>query len=268
MPRFSANISMMFREVDLPDRFDAAARAGFKAVEIQFPYEFDKEMLAERARRAGVEVVLINLTAGDFSKGDRGIGCLPRRVAEFRDAVRPGIEYARALGCRQMNCLAGCPTGRFDPAKLRETYISTLRFAAGELERAGMDLLIEPVNSRTFPGSYLRNSGQAIAIMDEAKLPNLKLQYDLFHMQIMEGDLARSLESLLPRIGHIQFADVPERHEPGSGEINFPFLFDWIDRIGYQGWVGAEYIPSAGTEATLGWFEQFRAVTRYASAAG
>jgi hydroxypyruvate isomerase len=258
MPRFSANISMLFREVELPDRFDAAARAGFKAVEIQFPYGFDKDLLAERAQRAGVEVVLINLTAGDFSKGDRGIGCLPGRMAEFRDAVGPGIAYARALGCRQMNCLAGCPIGRNDPAKLRETYISNLRFAAGELGRAGMDLLIEPVNSRTFPGSFLRNSGQAIGIMDEANVPNLKLQYDWFHMQIMEGDLVKTMESLLPRIGHMQFADVPDRHEPGTGELNFPFLFDWLDRVGYQGWIGAEYVPSATTEASLGWFERYR----------
>jgi hydroxypyruvate isomerase len=217
MPRFSANISLLFAEVELPERFAAAARAGFTAVEIQFPYAYDKEMLAERARQAGVEVVLINLTAGDMQKGDRGIACLPARVGEFRDAVGPGIEYARALGCRQLNCLAGCITGRYEAEKLRETLVSNLRFAGGELARAGMDLLIEPVNTRTFPGSFLKNSGQAIAIMDEAKVPNLKLQYDLFHMQIMEGDLARTIEACLPRIGHMQFADVPDRHEPGSG---------------------------------------------------
>ena len=258
MLRFSANISLLFTEVDLPERFDAAARAGFTAVEIQFPYAYDKDMLAERARRAGVEVVLINLTAGDMDKGDRGIACLPARIGEFRDAVGPGIDYARALGCRQLNCLAGCPTGRLDAAKLRETFISNLRFTAGELARAGMDLLIEPVNTRTFPGSYLKNSGQAIAIMDEAKLPNLKLQYDLFHMQIMEGDLARTIESILPRIGHMQFADVPGRHEPGSGEIHFPYLFDWIDSLGYGGWIGAEYLPAAATEAGLGWFQRYR----------
>ncbi len=260
MPRFSANISLLFNEVDLPERFDAAARAGFTAVEIQFPYAYDKDMLAERARRAGVEVVLINLSAGDFAKGDRGIACLPARIGEFRDAVGPGIEYATALGCRQLNCLAGCPTGRLDAAKLRETFISNLRFAAGELARAGMDLLIEPVNTRTFPGSYLKNSGQAVAIMDEAKAPNLKLQYDLFHMQIMEGDLAKTIESILPRIGHMQFANVPGRHEPGSGEIDFAYLFDWIDSLGYGGWLGAEYVPAAGTEAGLGWFQRYRPV--------
>ena len=266
MPRFSANVSMLFAEVELPGRFDAAARAGFKAVEIQFPYAFDKDMLAERASRAGVEVVLINLTAGDLEKGDRGIACLPARVGEFRDALGQGIEYARALGCPQMNCLAGCPTGRIDVAKLRETFISNLRFAAGELSRAGIDLLIEPVNTRTFPGSYLKNSGQAIAIMDEANLPNLKLQYDLFHMQIMEGDLAKTIEACLPRIGHMQFADVPGRHEPGSGEIHFPYLFDWIDSIGYSGWIGAEYVPAAGTEAGLAWFQRYRVATPSAAA--
>lgn len=259
MLRFSANISMLFKEVELPDRFDAAARAGFKAVEIQFPYPYDKNMLAERARRAGVEVVLINLSAGNMAKGDRGIACLPARVGEFRDAVGPGIEYAKALGCKQLNCLAGCPTGRLDTARLRETFISNLRYAGGALAQAGMDLLIEPVNTRTFPGSYLKNSGQAIAIMDEATVPNLKLQYDLFHMQIMEGDLAKTIESCLPRIGHMQFADVPARNEPGSGEINFNFMFDWIDRIGYSGWIGAEYLPAAHTSAGLGWFQAYRA---------
>jgi len=258
MLRFSANISMLFTEVDLPGRFDAAAQAGFRAVEIQFPYAFDKDLLAERARRAGVEVVLINLSAGNFDNGDRGLGCLPGRVSEFRDAIGPGIAYAKALGVRQLNCLAGCPTGRIDPVKLRETFVSNLRYAAAELARAGMDLLIEPINTRSQPGFYLRNSAQAIAIMDEVGAPNLKLQYDLFHMQVMEGDLARTIEARLPRIGHMQFADVPDRHEPGTGEINFPYLFDVIDRLGYTGWVGAEYLPSAGTAASLRWFERHR----------
>lgn len=257
MPRFSANISMLFTEVPLPERFERAARAGFKAVEIQFPYAFDKDMLAERARSAGVDVVLINLHAGDPKKGDRGIGCLPDRVSEFRDSIANSIAYARALGAPRMNCLAGCVTTPVDEAKLRETYVSNLRFAAGELARAGMELLIEPVNSRTFPGSFLKNSAQAIAVMDEVAVPNLKLQYDWFHMQVMEGDLAKTMEALLPRIGHMQFADVPDRHEPGTGEINFPYLFDWVDRMGYAGWLGAEYWPAADTQAGLGWGERW-----------
>jgi hydroxypyruvate isomerase len=257
MPRFSANISLMFTEVELPDRFAAAARAGFRAVEMQFPYDHDAAVLAGRARDAGVEVVLCNLPAGDWAKGDRGIGCLPARVSEFRDGVGRAITYAKALGCRRLNCLAGTAPPKAVEASLRETLVSNLRFAGAELEHEGIELLIEPVNTRTFPGFFLRNSAQALAIMDEARVPNLRLQYDVFHMQVMEGDLARTLEAAIGRIGHIQVADVPDRHEPGSGEVNFEFLFDRIDRTGYGGWIGAEYVPAAGTEAGLGWARRF-----------
>ncbi|MCC6472107.1 MAG: hydroxypyruvate isomerase family protein [Burkholderiales bacterium] len=253
MPRLCANISLLFNEVDLPERFDAAARAGFRAVEIQFPYAFDAAMLAERARRAGVEVVLCNLPGGDFERGDRGIACLPARVSEFRDGVALALRYARALGCRRLNCLAGVAPPRSRGETLRDTLISNLRFAAGELAHEGVELLLEPANTRTVPGFFLRNTVQAADIIDEARAPNLSLQYDLFHMQIMDGDLARTIETFLPRIGHMQVADVPDRHEPGTGEINFPFLFDWIDRLGYSKWIGAEYVPAAGTEAGLGW---------------
>lgn len=253
MPRFCANISMLFTEVELQERFDAAARAGFKAVEIQFPYDFDRALLAERAQRAGVEVVLFNMPMGDVSKGDRGIACLPSRVSEFRDSVSRALEYARALGCKKLNCMAGVAPPRAIDTNLRETFVSNLRFAAGEFAREGIDLMLEPLNTRSIPGAYLRNTGQAVAIMDEVRAPNLRLQYDLFHMQIMEGDLAKTIEANLARIGHMQISDVPDRHEPGTGEINFPFLFDWIDRIGYSGWIGAEYIPSANTEASLAW---------------
>jgi hydroxypyruvate isomerase len=257
MPRFCANISMLFTEVALPERFDAAARAGFKAVEIQFPYAFEREMLAERAARAGVEVVLINMPPGDFGKGDRGIGCLPSRVSEFRDSVKLAIDYARALKCQRLNCLAGIAPQRAVDKALRETLVSNLRFASGELEQAGVELLIEPQNTRTFPRVFLRNTTQALAIMDEVRAGNLRLQYDLFHMQIMEGDLASTIEANLARIGHIQVADVPGRHEPGTGEVNFPFLFGCIDRLGYSGWIGAEYSPAAGTEAGLGWVQPY-----------
>ena len=257
MPRFSANISLLFTEVDLPDRFAAAARAGFKAVEIQFPYGHDAALLAARARAAGVEVVLCNLPAGDRVKGELGIGCLPARVSEFRDGVSRAIGYAKALGCPRLNCLAGIAPPKAMEAGLRETLVSNLRYAGAELEREGIELLIEPVNTRTVPGFFLRYSAQALAVMDEARVPNLRLQYDVFHMQIMEGDLARTLEAAVGRIGHIQVADVPDRHEPGSGEVNFGFLFDWIDRIGYAGWIGAEYVPAAGTEAGLGWARRY-----------
>jgi len=259
LPRFCANISVLFTEVALPERFEAAARAGFTAVEIQFPYAFEREMLAERARLAGVEVVLINMPVGRWEQGDRGIGCLPSRAAEFRDSLQAAREYARALGCRKLNCLAGIAPPGADANALRRAFVANLRYAASELAEDGVDVLIEPQNTRTFPGVFLRHTRQALAIMDEVDAPNLRLQYDLFHMQIMEGDLARTLETNLPRIGHVQFADVPDRHEPGTGEINFPYLFGWLDRLGYTGWVGAEYIPQSGTLAGLDWARAYLA---------
>jgi hydroxypyruvate isomerase len=257
MPRFSANISMLFKEVEFPERFEAAARAGFKAVEIQFPYSWDKGRLAQIAQRAGVEVVLINIPAGDSERGDRGIGCLPSRTGEFRDAVGKAIEYARELGCKQMNCLAGVTPPDVQVAKLHETYVWNLRYAAVELARNGMTLLVEPINTRTIPGFYLNNSAQALALMDEVGAANLKLQYDLFHMQTMGDDLARILTANLARIGHMQVADVPGRHEPGTGEIDFLHLFDLVDRLGYQGWIGAEYAPAGKTEDGLAWVRKY-----------
>jgi hydroxypyruvate isomerase len=257
MPRFSANISMLFKEVEFPERFEAAARAGFQAVEIQFPYGWSKRQLGEIAQHVGVEVVLINIPAGDSEKGDRGIACLPDRVSEFREGVARAVEYAGALGCRQMNCLAGVAPRNVDGAKLRETYVSNLRYAAGELARHGMTLLIEPINTRTIPGFYLNKSAQALAIIDEAGAANLKLQYDLFHMRIMGDDLAKTIAANLNRIGHMQVADVPDRHEPGTGEIDFPGLFDLIDRLGYRGWIGAEYVPAGKTEDGLAWVKKY-----------
>jgi hydroxypyruvate isomerase len=253
MPRFSANISMLFKELEFPERFEAAAQAGFEAVEIQFPYAWDKGRLAQIAQHAGVEVVLINIPGGDPEKGDRGIGCLPSRVAEFRDSVAKAIEYSKALGCKQVNCLAGVAPPNIDEAKLRETYVWNLRYAAVELARQDMTLLVEPINTRTIPGFYLNKSAQALAIMNDTGAANLELQYDLFHMRIMGDDLAKTIEANLGRIGHMQIADVPDRHEPGTGEIDFPPLFDLIDRLGYKGWIGAEYVPKGKTEDGLAW---------------
>jgi len=248
---------MLFKEIEFPERFEAAAQAGFKAVEIQFPYGWDRNRLAQIAQHAGVEIVLINIPAGDPEKGDRGIGCLPGRVAEFREGVAKAIEYSKALGCKQMNCLAGVTPPDVDGSKQRETYVSNLRYAAGELARHGMTLLIEPINTRTIPGFYLNQLAQALALIDEARAANLKLQYDLFHMHIMGDDLAGTLSENLARIGHMQVADVPGRHEPGTGEIDFPFLFDLIDRLGYKGWIGAEYVPAGKTEDGLAWVRKY-----------
>jgi len=257
MPRFCANISMLFKEVEFPERFEAAARAGFKAVEIQFPYTWEKGRLAQIAQHAGVEVVLINIPAGDSEKGDRGIACLPSRIPEFRDSVAKAIEYSKALGCKQMNCLAGVTPANVQAAKLHETYVWNLRYAAAELARHGLTLLVEPINTQTVPGFYLNNSAQALALMDEVGAANLKLQYDLFHMRMMGEDLAGTLTANLARIGHIQAADVPGRHEPGTGEIDFPRLFDLVDRLGYTGWIGAEYAPAGKTEDGLAWVTKY-----------
>jgi hydroxypyruvate isomerase len=257
MPRFSANISMLFGEVEFPERFAAAAHAGFKAVEIQFPYGWSARQLGEIARRAGVEVVLINIPAGDPAKGDRGIACLPRRAAEFREGVARAIEYAEALGCRQMNCLAGVAPPAVDAAELRRTYASNLRYAAGELSRSGMTLLIEPISTHAVPGFYLNRSAEAFALADEVGSGNLKVQYDLYHMHDMGDDLAATLTANLGHIGHLQFADAPGRHEPGTGEIDFPPLFDLIDRLGYRGWIGAEYSPTGKTEESLAWAKDY-----------
>ena len=257
MPKFSANISMLFGEVELPARFEAAARAGFKAVEIQFPYAWDKRLLSEAARRAGVETVLINLPAGDHAKGDRGIACLPSRAEEFRSGVARAIEYATALGCGRMNCLAGIAPQDADPSQLRRTYVSNLRYAAGELARAGMTLLIEPISTLAVPGFYLNRSAEAFALARETGADNVKVQYDLYHMRIMGDDLAATIGANLAGIGHMQFADVPGRHEPGTGEIDFHSLFRQLDRLGYRGWIGAEYTPTGRTEDSLAWARDY-----------
>jgi hydroxypyruvate isomerase len=202
-------------------------------------------------------VVLINIPAGNPEKGDRGIGCLPGRVAEFREGVAKAIEYSKVLGCEQMNCLAGVAPPTVDEAKLRETYVSNLRYAADELARHGMTLLIEPINTQTVPGFYLNKSAQALALMDEVGAANLRLQYDLFHMRIMGDDLAEAITENIARIGHMQFADAPGRHEPGTGGIAFPALFDLVDRLGYRGWIGAEYLPLGKTGDSLAWARKY-----------
>jgi hydroxypyruvate isomerase len=248
---------MLFGEVEFPERFEAAARAGFKAVEIQFPYAWDKDRLAEVAERAGVEVVLINIPGGDPQKGERGIACLPTRIAEFREGVAKAIDYALALGCGQMNCLAGIAPAEVDSELLRATTISNLRYAANELALAEMTLLVEPISLHTVPGFYLNRSAEAFALMNEVDAENLKLQYDLYHMRIMGDDLAATIEGNLARIGHMQFADVPGRHEPGTGQIDFPALFDLVDRLGYPGWIGAEYLPTTRTADTLAWAKKY-----------
>ena len=254
MPKLAANISLLYPQLPFAERFAAAARAGFRYVEYQFPYPFGgAREIAARARDAGVEVVLHNLPAGDAAKGDRGITCQPGRVSEFREGVERAIEYAKAAGCPRLNTLAGIAPDGVPREQARETLVENLRYAAAKLKAAGLTLLTEPCNPRTIPGFFLNTSKEGIAVIDAAGADNLLLQYDVFHMQIVEGDLAKTIERLLPRIGHIQIADVPERNEPGTGEINFGWLLPHIDRLGYKGWIGCEYLPKGDTDQGLSW---------------
>lgn len=256
MPRFSANLSMLFTEHEFLDRFDAAARAGFKAVEYVGPYDHPPEVVAARLSKNGLTQALFNLPAGDWANGERGIAVLPDRVDEFRKGVDTAIAYARALGCAQVNCLAGIAPEGHDAADLEDVFVDNLTFASKRLEEAGIKLLIEAINTRDIPGFFLTTSRQALKIIDRVGSKNLYFQYDIYHMQVMEGDLAHTIEQNLGRIAHIQLADNPGRHEPGTGEINYPFLYEHLDRIGYAGWVGAEYRPMVGTEAGLGWMRE------------
>lgn len=256
MPRFAANLTMLFTEVPFLDRFERAARAGFGAVEFLFPYAYPAEEIRRRLDEHGLALVLHNLPAGDWDAGERGIACLPDRVDEFRAGVATAITYAKALGVTQLNCLAGKAPAGADPAVLNRTLVENLRFAADALRRADLKLLIEPINTFDIPGFFVNRTAQALAIIDEVGADNLFLQYDLYHAQRMEGELAATLEKHLARIAHVQLADNPGRHEPGTGEINYPFLFAHLDRIGYRGWIGCEYKPAMNTEAGLHWRQQ------------
>ena len=256
MPRFAANLTMLFTEVPFLDRFERAARAGFQAVEFLFPYAHPAEEIRRRLDEHRLALVLHNLPAGDWDAGERGIACLPDRVDEFRAGVATAIAYAKALGVTQLNCLAGKAPAGADPALLNRTLVANLRFAADALRRADLKLLVEPINTFDIPGFFVNRTAQALAIIDEVGADNLFLQYDLYHAQRMEGELAATLEKHLARIAHVQLADNPGRHEPGSGEINYPFIFAHLDRIGYRGWVGCEYKPATTTEAGLQWRQQ------------
>lgn len=253
MLRFSANLSFLFLDRPFLERFEAAAACGFKGVEFHFPYAFPADEVRDAARRAGVEVVLFNFPPGDWAAGERGIACLPDRVVEFRDGVALAARYAEALDCPRLNCLAGLRGASHSETALLTTLVDNLRHAADALAPAGREVLTEPLNSRDTPGFYLDRTAPALALIAAAARPNLRLQYDIYHAQVMEGDLARTLEANLARIGHIQLADNPGRHQPGTGEINFPFLFRRLRALGYPGWIGCEYVPTGPTEDSFGW---------------
>lgn len=257
MPKFNANLTMLFTEFDFYDRFDRAAKAGFSGVEYLFPYEWPAAELAEKLQENNLEQVLHNFPAGDWAGGERGIACLPGREGEFQDGVGRAIEYAKALGCPRLNCLAGLTPDNVPADTVKEVLINNLRFAAETLAKEDITLLVEPINCVDIPGFHLFTSSATMALLDEVGHDNILLQYDIYHMQRMEGDLINTITRLIDRIGHMQLADNPGRHEPGTGEINFVNLFKAIDDIGYQGWIGCEYIPAGDTEAGLGWLKRY-----------
>jgi hydroxypyruvate isomerase len=262
MLQFSANLSMLFTEVDFLERFGKASKAGFHAVECQFPYQYDPDALAEKLQRHHLVQVLHNLPAGDWARGERGIACLADRVGEFQDGVGRAIDYATALNCTRLNCLAGIAPAGADAESLRATFIGNLRYAARELKQHGITLVIEPLNTRDTPGFFLRTSQQAVDIIEAIGADNLHLQFDVYHAHIMEGDAVASLQENLRHIAHVQIADDPGRHEPGTGSIDYSLVFQTLDRANYSGWVGCEYVPSRRTEESLRWLHTYLGSSR------
>jgi len=255
MPRFAANLSMMFTEVPFLERFAAAAKAGFTGVEYLFPYDFPAEAVAEQLREHVLENVLFNLPPGNWAAGERGIACLPGREDEFRAGVATAIHYATRLKTTRVHAMAGIVPPDASPAAVHATYIANLKSAAAELARHGIALLIEAINTRDMPGFYLNTQAQAHAVLEEVGAPNLRMQMDCYHMQIMEGDLAMKLRKYAAHCAHVQVAGVPQRHEPDTGEVCYSYVFDLLDEIGYSGWVGCEYRPAGKTIDGLGWFQ-------------
>ena len=265
MPKFAANLTMLFNEVPFLDRFAAAANVGFNAVEFLFPYPFKAAELAERLQQNRLKLVLHNLPAGNWEAGERGIACLPERVGEFQEGVGRAIDYAKALNVPQLNCLVGIPTAGIDADKARSTIVDNLRFAAQALKKEGIRLLVEPCNSYDIPGFALNRSSEGLDVIRAVGSDNLFLQYDIYHMQRMEGELAATIKKNLPQIAHIQLADNPGRNEPGTGEINYPFLFELLDSLGYTGYVGCEYKPRTTTTAGLDWVQRVAGQARRAA---
>jgi hydroxypyruvate isomerase len=257
MPKFSANLTFLFNELPFMERFEAAAKAGFKAVEYMAPYPYPAEDLKAELKANDLVQALFNLPAGDWDNGERGMACIPGREAEFKEGVAKAIGYARALDCKKINCLSG----KLPPGVSREaataTMIGNLKYAAAELKREGIMLVTEPINSFDIPGYFVNRTSEALAILDAVGSDNLFVQYDVYHAQRMEGELGSTLRNYRSRIGHIQIADNPGRNEPGTGEINYAWVLKHIDAIGYDGWVGCEYKPKTTTVEGLGWMKAF-----------
>ena len=255
MPRFSVNISMMFAELPFPDRFAAAAAAGFTGVDIQFPYEYPATQLAEQAEAANVSIVLINAPGGDQSRREPGIACQPGRKEEFREGMEIACEYAKVLQCSQVNILAGRGDG--NPEAHRATLIGNLAYGSNVLAGINARALLEPLNGNDVPGYFIQTTADAVACINDVARKNLKLQFDIYHRQVAEGNVIDALMQFAPHIGHIQFADAPGRHQPGTGAIDFSRVFKIIDESGYSGWVGAEYIPTRTTTDSLDWYRDW-----------
>jgi 2-dehydrotetronate isomerase len=264
MPQFAANLSMLYPEHAFVDRFAAAAKDGFKAVEFLFPYAFDAQLLAKTLADHGLKQALFNAPPGDWEAGERGMACLPGREAEFQSGIATALAYAQALSCSRIHVMAGVMPSGVDASLLRSRYVNNVRLAAQQSAQHGIDILIEPINARDMPNYFLGSQADAHALIEEINEPNVKVQFDLYHCQISEGDVAMKLRQYLPtgRVGHIQIAGVPMRHEPNLGELNYEYLFSVIDALGWQGWIGCEYRPALGTQAGgtragLGWIKSY-----------
>jgi hydroxypyruvate isomerase len=257
MPRFAANLSMMFNELPFMDRFAAAAKAGFKGVEFLFPYEYPAAEIRKRLNDNGLALALFNMPPGDWSKGERGLASLPGRQGEFRDGVKQALDYAGALGGKLVHCMAGIVPSGVPQVTAASLYAANLAWAAEHAMAAGVKLVIEPINHRDMPGYFLNTQAQGAAVVEAIGRDRLGLQFDVYHVQTTEGDITKRMEQYMPVIAHMQIADVPARNEPGTGEIGWAFVFRRIDELGYRGWVGCEYRPAGETLAGLGWRDRF-----------
>ncbi len=258
MTRLAANLTMLFTDLPFLERIDAAAAAGFRAIECVEPYVAPANEVAERLQRHDLTAALFNMPPGDWAAGDRGYGADPARIDEFRRSIDVALDYARAAGCKTLHLMAGKIAVDADRAACTRTLVDNIRLAADKVAADGITLVLEPINTKVdIPGYFYATTAAALEILDLADRPNVKLLYDIYHMQIMEGDIARTIERLLPRIGHIQLADNPGRNEPGTGEISYPWLLGRLEALGYDGWIGCEYKPAGDTAAGLGWAKPY-----------
>ncbi|WP_432460007.1 MULTISPECIES: 2-oxo-tetronate isomerase [unclassified Agarivorans] len=257
MAKFAANLTMLFNHVDFLERFEQAHQAGFKAVEFLFPYAYEPKVLADKLSQFGLELALFNMPPGDWDAGERGFAAIPGREQEFKQSVDTAMMYAQALNCKKVHAMSGLVDPQFSEQQHVDTFISNIRYAADRFAEQGIELMIEPLNSRDVPGYFVSHQRDAVALIQQVERTNVKLQFDLYHAQIMDGDVTVLMADLADDIGHVQIASVPDRNEPSDGELNYPYLFQVLDKVGYQGWIGCEYKPKSSTEAGLGWVRPY-----------